>query len=654
MKKRKIINSWLSYTPRASDDEDEDDVPTIYIFDQIGKDWWSNEGVSAKDFQQALAEIGPAKELVVEINSPGGNVWDGLAIYNMLRGHGAKVTTRVTGLAASIASIIALAGSTVEMGESALFMIHKASGIQAGNADEMRKMAEMLDKHDEVLAGIYAGKTGKTSVKMTELMAAETWFSGAEAKAGGFIDTLINLPAAQASFDLSRFRRVPAASAHTTAHSSATQGTEMNREKILALLKKRGLSVPENATDDQLIALLDTTPAQQPAPAPAPAATATPQPAQNLTAEAIAAAVVSALKPATPPTAQRIDPGVEPVGNVPRVENNGNPLLEERRKMKPGAQRNRFLVENHAEILRQSRMHAPQNANTFASGLVVDYLADAVITVATAKLAMVSGFTRSVGLDNLRPRATVQVKRFTTGDDAQDNLTDFENNSNNESTLATTSVTVNQITKTFTVTQQELNQGFALSDLSQGSAEIFALAISKKITAVMTAALYGAGTVIGTAANFDSSDIPAILALAKNYRQKLLLLDGGHMARLMFSGQLTAAAGTNPFPDSRYGPLNNGFFGFQNILEQNDWTGAVANTAGFVCGQDAIAVASGLPVGMIPGEFLEQRSIELSNGLSVLLSVWYSRSSRAHMASYDIMFGAAAADTTQAEVLVTA
>jgi hypothetical protein len=267
---------------------------------------------------------------------------------------------------------------------------------------------------------------------------------------------------------------------------------------------------------------------------------------------------------------------------------------------------------------------------------------------------MIANFTRNVGLDNLRPRATVQVKKFTGGDDAQDNLTDFENNSNNESTLAATSVTVNQITKTFTVTQQELNQGFQLADLAQGSAEIFALAISKKVTAQMTAALFGAGTVIGTAANFDTSDLPAILALAKNYRQKLLLLDGSHMARLMFSGQFTAAAGTNPFPDSRYGPLNNGYFGFANILEQNDWTGAIANTAGFVCGQDAIAVASGLPVGMIAGEFVEQRTVELSNGLSVLLSVWYSRASRAHMASYDIMFGAAAADTTQAEVLITA
>jgi hypothetical protein len=371
------------------------------------------------------------------------------------------------------------------------------------------------------------------------------------------------------------------------------------------------------------------------------------------TALDIDAIVAKAVAAAISAKAITAAPAPEPVAPV-RIENLGNGLLEKHKSLRAGAERQRFLIENHSELLRQNRLIAPQNANTFASGLVVDYLADAVITVATSKLAMVSGFTRNVGLDNLRPRATVQVKKFTTGDATVDNASNFEDGAANQSTLAATSVTVNQITKTFTVTQQELNQGFALSDLAQGSAEIFALGISKKITAQMTAALFGAGTVIGTAANFDSSDIPAILALAKNYRQKLLLLDGGHMARLMFSGQLTAAAGTNPFPDSRYGPLNNGYFGFANILEQNDWTSAIANTVGFVCGQDAIAVASGLPVGMIAGEFLEQRTVELSNGLSVLLSVWYSRASRAHMASYDIMFGAAAADTTQAEVLITA
>jgi hypothetical protein len=344
-------------------------------------------------------------------------------------------------------------------------------------------------------------------------------------------------------------------------------------------------------------------------------------------------------------------PAPEPIAPV-RIENLGNPLLEAHKKMQAGADRRSWLISNHSELLRQSQIHAPQNANTFASGLVVDYLADAVITVAANRLALVSAFSRNVGLDNLRPRASVQVKKYTTGTAAQTNPTSWE--TNNDSTLAATSVTVNQISKNFTVTQQELNQGFSLADLAAGSADLFAYGISDVLTALMVSGNYGAATAIGTAANFDSSDLPAILALAKNYRSKNLILDGGHLARIQFSGLSTASAGTVAMPDSRYGPLNNGRFGFDVIAENNRWTSAETNAVGFVCGPDSIAIAAGLPVGMIAGEFIEQRTVTTNNGLSCLLSVWYSRASRSHMASYDIMFGAAAADTTQAEVLVTA
>ena len=715
------VTNWLSYQPRASAME----PATIQIFDQIGEDWFGGSGVSAKAFSQTLQDIGQGP-LVVEINSPGGNVWDGLSIYNMLRGRQAPVTTRVVGIAASIASIIALAGDTVEMAEASLFMIHDPSGMVAGTSEDMRKMADALDQHAEVLAGIYAKATGKPVPQIRAAMKAETWFTAEEAIRFG----LAHRATEQLAMAACWHPRAVTKTAPETVRNNLRRGLEqyaqglagegLEKETVLeaealvageapneAKIQKanawwarneRFLEAEPNSPADvaanlwggaagrdwfsALYAQLEIEEGETPDESPddtlstgstsaaADGATTAPtsqQTPHNMTEsntvvaaastapstldiDAIVAKAVAAAISAKAPTAA---PAPEPVAPV-RIENLGNSLLEKHKSLRAGAERNRFLVSNHSELLRQSALIAPQNANTFASGLVVDYLADAVITVISAKLAMISNFTRNVGLDNLRPRATVQVKKFTTGDAAVDNATNFEDGAANQSTLAATSVTVNQITKTFTVTQQELNQGFALSDLSQGSAEIFALAISKKVTAVMTSGNYGAGTTIGTAANFDSSDLPAILALAKNYRQKLLLLDGGHLARLMFSGQLTASAGTNPFPDSRYGPLNNGYFGFANILEQNDWTGAIANTAGFVCGQDAIAVASGLPVGMIAGEFLEQRTVELSNGLSVLLSVWYSRATRAHMASYDIMFGAAAADTTQAEVLITA
>ena len=715
------INNWLSYQPRASASE----PATLQIFDQIGEDWFGGSGISAKAFSQALQDVGQGP-LVIEINSPGGNVWDGLAIYNMLRGRQAPVTTRVVGIAASIASIIALAGDTVEIADAALFMIHDPSGMVAGTSEEMRKMADALDQHAEVLAGIYSKVTGRPTSQIRAAMKEETWFTAQEAIQFGLADKMTEeqmaiaacwhpravtktapetvknnlrrgleqyaeglagdglekqtvleaeaLVAGEAPTEdkvekanawWGRNERFLEAEPNTPADVAANLwGGAAGRDWFKALyaqLEREELEEGEESIDDKISTGSTDAAADGATTAPTSQQTphnmtdtntvvaAAPSAPSALDIDAIVAKAVAAAISAKGITAA---PAPEPLRPV--IQNLGNPLLEKHKSLRAGAERQRFLIENHSELLRQSALIAPQNANTFASGLVVDYLADAVITVATTKLAMISNFTRNVGLDNLRPRATVQVKKFTTGDATVDNATNFEDGAANQSTLAATSVTVNQITKTFTVTQQELNQGFALSDLSQGSAEIFALGISKKVTAVMTSGNYGAGTTIGTAANFDSSDLPAILALAKNYRQKLLLLDGGHLARLMFSGQFTAAAGTNPFPDSRYGPLNNGYFGFANILEQNDWTGAIANTAGFVCGQDAIAVASGLPVGMIAGEFLEQRTVELSNGLSVLLSVWYSRATRAHMASYDIMFGAAAADTTQAEVLITA
>ena len=622
-------SDWLYYAPAASAGE----TATIQIFDQIGEDWFGGNGLSGKQFSDVLNEVGNGP-LLVEINSPGGNVWDGLSIYNQLRGRKAPVTTRVVGIAASIASIIALAGDKVEMADAALMMIHDPSGMASGTSEDMRKMADALDQHAEVLVGVYAKKTGRSPESIRAAMKAETWFTTAEAIQFGLVDKPIKQLAMAAKW-------LPRAGIDwfSSVSVKTEEPSDSNTDKIFSTDSK-------NAVSDSGV---DSTP--QPTQQPdtnmsdSTTVTAAAAPAASVDLTAILAKL-SALEASMKSPAAA--PAPEPVRPV--IQNLGNPLLEQYKSMKAGAERRSFLIQNHSELVRQSRLLAPQNGNTFTPALVVDYLADAVITVATSKLAMISGFTRNVGLDNLRPRATVQVKKFTTGDAAQDNLTDFENNSNNESTIENTQVTVNQITKTFTVTQQELNQGFALSDLAQGSAEIFALAISRKVTAVMTSANFGVpaagGGIIGTAANFDTSDLPQILALAKNFRNKQLLLDGAYLARLLGSG-------TN-FPDARFGPLNNGLFGFSSIMEQNDFTGALATTVGFVGGTDSIAVVSGLPVGMIAGEFVEQRTVELSNGLSVLLSVWYSRASRAHMASYDIMFGAAAADTTQGKILIPA
>ena len=703
------VTNWLSYQPRASVHE----PAVLQIFDQIGEDWFGGSGISAKAFSDALQSVGPGP-LVVEINSPGGNVWDGLTIYNMLRGRQAPVTTRVVGIAASIASIIALAGDTIEMAEASLFMIHDPSGMVAGTSEDMRKMANALDQHAEILAGIYVKRTGKTSAQIRAAMSAETWFTAQEAIQFGLADKSTEQLAMAACWH----PRAVTKTAPETVKSNLRRGLEQYAEGLAGdglekqtVLDAEALVAGEAPTEDKvrtanawwgrnarfleaeantpadvaanlwggaagrdwfqaLYAQLETeqgkttdntlstgsTNATDDGATTAPTSQQTPHIMPELntvvaaapiapTALDIDAIVAKAVAAAISAKAITAAPAPEPVAPV-RIENLGNALLEKHKGFQAGNDRRKFLVANHSELLRQSAIHAPQNANTFASGLVVDYLADAVITVAATRLALVSAFSRNVGLDNLRPRASVQVKKYTTGTAAQTNPTSWE--TNNDSTLAATAVTVNQISKNFTVTQQELNQGFMLSDLAAGSADLFAYGISDVLTALMVSGNYGSATVIGTAANFDTSDLPAILALAKNYRSKNLILDGGHIARLQFS------AATSTFPDSRMEMLANGRFGFDVIAENNRWTSAEANTAGFVCGPDAIAIASGLPVGMIAGEFLEQRAVTTANGLSCLLSVWYSRATRSHMASYDIMFGAAAADTTQAEVLVTA
>jgi hypothetical protein len=576
-------------------------------------------------------------------------------------------------------------------------------------------MADALDQHAEVLAGIYRKKTGRSIESIRAAMKSETWFTAdeaiqyglanrhtdeqmsiaacwhpravtktapetvrsnlrrgleqyaeglagdglekqtvldAEALVAGEAPTEDKIRTANAWWG--RNERFLEAEANTPADVAANLwGGAAGRDWFKALYAQ--LEVEEGETTDKTLSTgstnaaddgATTAPTSQQTPHDMtdsnPVVAAAPSAPTALDIDAIVAKAVAAAISAKTPTAA---PAPEPVAPV-RIENLGNALLEKHKGFQAGNDRRKFLVANHSELLRQSAIHAPQNANTFASGLVVDYLADAVITVAATRLALVSAFSRNVGLDNLRPRASVQVKKYTTGTAAQTNPTSWE--TNNDSTLAATAVTVNQISKNFTVTQQELNQGFMLSDLAAGSADLFAYGISDVLTALMVSGNYGTAVTIGTAANFDTSDLPAILALAKNYRSKNLILDGGHIARLQFS------AASNTFPDSRLELLANGRFGFDVVAENNRWTSAETNTAGFVCGPDAIAIASGLPVGMIAGEFLEQRAVTTANGLSCLLSVWYSRASRAHMASYDIMFGAAAADTTQAEVLVTA
>lgn len=156
----------------------------IFIYDEIGGSF----GVSAIDFVEDLGKI-TDDNITVRINSPGGSVFDAIAIYNALIQHPASITTRVDAIAASAASIIAMAGDKVEMMIGSQLMIHDAMGVEMGNAKDMREMATFLDQQSDNLASIYANKGGDTQ-NWRALMLAETWMFAAEAVELGLADSV--------------------------------------------------------------------------------------------------------------------------------------------------------------------------------------------------------------------------------------------------------------------------------------------------------------------------------------------------------------------------------------------------------------------------------------------------------------------------------
>lgn len=160
------------------------EAATISIFDVIGLD------VTTARVAGALRSIGP-KPVTVEINSPGGDPFTGLAVFNLLRGHGQKITTRVLGLAASAASLIAMAGDRIEMARASSIMIHRSAGGAMGTADDMRAMATALDAVDATMRDLYAARTGVPAEQIAGMMAAETWLPPADAIALGFADGLL-------------------------------------------------------------------------------------------------------------------------------------------------------------------------------------------------------------------------------------------------------------------------------------------------------------------------------------------------------------------------------------------------------------------------------------------------------------------------------
>ncbi len=187
------MSTWFDIKAKAEAEAD------VFLYDEIG-----GFGENARDFISQIRASG-AKKINLRINSPGGSVFDGLAIYNFLKEQ--DVTVQVDGLAASIASVIAMAGKEVRIAGNGFLMIHNPWGGAMGDSEEMRQTADLLDKIRDSLVGTYANKTGKDEETIKRWMDEETWFSAKEAKENGFVDTITDEVAFSAS--VRSFKKAP-------------------------------------------------------------------------------------------------------------------------------------------------------------------------------------------------------------------------------------------------------------------------------------------------------------------------------------------------------------------------------------------------------------------------------------------------------------
>lgn len=191
-----MTEKWYNIQNKAGKPAD------VYIFDEIG-----TYGITAQEF---ITDIKDLKDTPINlrINSLGGDVFDGMAMYNVIKRREAKTTVYIEGIAASIATIISLGADEVVMAENSLFMIHNAWGGTMGEAKDMRKTAETLEKITGELTDIYRKKTGLSYDVLAEMMDEETWLNANEAFEMGFIDTISDSIKVAAKYDVSKFKNI--------------------------------------------------------------------------------------------------------------------------------------------------------------------------------------------------------------------------------------------------------------------------------------------------------------------------------------------------------------------------------------------------------------------------------------------------------------
>ncbi len=703
----------------------ESDMTEMIISGHIGASWYDDSGTTSKEFREKFSAIPKGQKINVRINSEGGSVSDALEIYNCIQARKEDVTTFNDGYALSSASIILCAGGKAVTPHASLTMIHEPWSMTVGDEGDHLKAAQMLAKHGDTIAEIYARKTGKPASEMRDAMKTETWFTGAEASEFGFSETDPEDPEETQeeelvednlkTLDLKPFKNVPQhiveavngrkkISTPAMAAGDKNKPELMDKKKILAALKARGVELAEDASEETILeafAKLNSTPP----PAPPPAPTEPPTPANNdaeikalrkqldderrvrVTAEVKRRGdnkienknlnwwIDLAMKDEAGTFAQ-IDalpsqmPGGPPIGGrVSIVENR----LEEIRKERSASKRFAILSLEYDgliadALLRDSRhgMAAPLSmgpgqpsrmypvaGNTYSATLVTQFLLDGAVTKLQNLWAPLRVFTRDYSQDRYKPRASAQLKFVTAGGTTQKNATNFESG---DATITNKQIDVDQYSTAFHVTNDELNSGLRMENLVDIKTAECADNILKVAFSPLATGSFTTNTAITRAASaFSFSDMATAWGQLKKSPIKYAVMDGEYMARIINSPVFYQMTGT---ADGEVDGWKR--FGWDGVWTNTNWTGTHAGAddqhiRGLFCNPQVMGAVAGLPLTppAIPGNTLQESTITVPQvNISIAAYSWFSLATRTYWMSYDLMFGSTLLDES-AGVLLT-
>lgn len=629
-----------------------DGTSSIRISGPIGSSWWDDSGTTATQFVEALDAIPKGKPVALYVNSEGGSIKDGLEIYNAIKARAADVTAYITGYAVSIASVIPLAAGKVVTPKGSVWMLHKPWTGQQGNADDMRKAADMLDKHEDALVAIYSSETGQSPDKIRADLTSETWLTGDEAVAYGLADEMNDEPVALAALDSSRFRRMPVAMGRTP-HTNNTKGDRMN-DTDTKTAPSAGINTPAPAdTIDgakimaELHALKEALAKEQK------------DKRERIVDSAIADGRITRESRAFWTNSLETDQAAAEaeLARLPKARIGADPVpgvvvgascgRDHVMAAKTPRERVALMVANWDEFRAQGNRFSPVAANTGTDSatLLGTMLDQSTVTVLQTLLGPLNAFSYEASKDPMVPLKPTIIRVVTAGGTAQTNATSFEDTTNFVGTVTEKTVTPNRYTAGGYLTVTEYNSGNKMAQWSAIKAQEIGQAVLGVINALIVTGTFTTDVQTIASAAFSWSDLNTIWGSLSKAPTKGAILASAYVAKLL------------PTTRESLNALEGVPTGWNTLSVNDYWTGATANTQGFFCHPQAIGAVMGVPATppTAGSGGLSQSTISIPGlGAVVQMNTWFNTATRSDWFTLDTVLGAAVVDATAGRILKSA